>query len=200
MDTSEPIRLNTPPPVPLLDIKDLTVEFSTRRGIVKAVQHINIAVAKGETLAIVGESGSGKSVTSLAIMGLHPTTAKITGSITLHGEELLSRSDESLSKIRGESLSMIFQDPLSALTPVYSIGDQIVEAIQVHHDMSKAAATKRAVELLDLVGIPNPDVRVKSFPHEFSGGEVEAQSPYGFDRPGLAREGDVQVFHLQHRA
>ena len=94
-------------------------------------------------MAIVGESGSGKSVTSLAIMGLHPETAKITGSITLHGDELLSRNEESMSRLRGESISMIFQDPLSALTPVYSIGDQIVEAIQVHHDVSKAAATKR---------------------------------------------------------
>jgi len=154
----------------VLSIRDLHVTFPSEGGLVQAVRGLSFDLAAGESMAIVGESGSGKSVTSLAIMGLHPDTAKITGSITLHGEELLSRNDESMSRLRGESLSMIFQDPLSALTPVYSIGDQIVEAIQVHHDVSKAAATKRAVELLDLVGIPNPAVRVKSFPHEFSGG------------------------------
>ena len=154
----------------VLSVRDLHVTFPSEAGLVQAVRGLSFDLAAGESMAIVGESGSGKSVTSLAIMGLHPDTAKITGSITLHGEELLSRNDESMSRLRGESLSMIFQDPLSALTPVYSIGDQIVEAIQVHHDVSKAAATKRAVELLDLVGIPNPEVRVKSFPHEFSGG------------------------------
>ena len=148
----------------VLSVRDLHVTFPSEAGLVQAVRGLSFDLAAGESMAIVGESGSGKSVTSLAIMGLHPDTAKITGSITLHGEELLSRNEESMSRLRGESLSMIFQDPLSALTPVYSIGDQIVEAIQVHHDVSKAAATKRAVELLDLVGIPNPEVRVKSFP------------------------------------
>ena len=154
----------------VLSVRDLHVTFPSEAGLVQAVRGLSFDLAAGESMAIVGESGSGKSVTSLAIMGLHPETAKITGSITLHGEELLSRNDESMSRLRGESISMIFQDPLSALTPVYSIGDQIVEAMQVHHDVSKAAATKRAVELLDLVGIPNASVRVKSFPHEFSGG------------------------------
>jgi peptide/nickel transport system ATP-binding protein len=154
----------------VLSVRDLHVTFPSEAGPVRAVRGLSFDLAAGESLAIVGESGSGKSVTSMAIMGLHPETAKITGSITLHGEELLGRSDESLSRLRGESLAMIFQDPLSALTPVYSIGDQIVEAIQIHHDVSKAAAMKRAVDLLDLVGIPNPQVRVRSFPHEFSGG------------------------------
>jgi glutathione transport system ATP-binding protein len=154
----------------VLSVRDLHVTFPSEAGQVHAVRGLSFDLAPGESMAIVGESGSGKSVTSLAIMGLHPATAKITGSIKLHGEELLSRNDESMSRLRGESIAMIFQDPLSALTPVYSIGDQIVEAIQVHHDVSKAAAMKRAVELLDLVGIPNPDVRVRSFPHEFSGG------------------------------
>jgi peptide/nickel transport system ATP-binding protein len=154
----------------VLTVRDLHVTFPSEAGPVKAVRGLSFDLAPGESMAIVGESGSGKSVTSLAIMGLHPATAKITGSIKLHGEELLSRNDESMSRLRGESIAMIFQDPLSALTPVYSIGDQIVEAIQVHHDVSKDAAMKRAVELLDLVGIPNPDVRVRSFPHEFSGG------------------------------
>jgi len=145
----------------VLSLRDLHVTFPSEAGPVKAVRGLSFDLAVGESMAIVGESGSGKSVTSLAIMGLHPDTAKITGSIRLHGDELLSRNDESMSKLRGESISMIFQDPLSALTPVYSIGDQIVEAIQVHHEVPKASAMKRAIELLDLVGIPNPRVRVR---------------------------------------
>ncbi|HET9650480.1 MAG TPA: ABC transporter ATP-binding protein [Microlunatus sp.] len=154
----------------VLSVRDLHVTFPSEAGPVQAVRGLAFDLAAGETMAIVGESGSGKSVTSLAVMGLHPNTARITGSIKLHGDELLGLNDDKMSRIRGESLGMIFQDPLSALTPVYSIGDQIVEAIQVHHDVSKAAATQRAVDLLDLVGIPNPQVRVRSFPHEFSGG------------------------------
>src|SRR3954469_15837694 len=154
----------------VLSVKDLHVTFPSEAGPVQAVRGLSFDLAAGETMAIVGESGSGKSVTSMAIMGLHPPTAKITGSVTLHGDELLNRNDEAMSQLRGESLAMIFQDPLSALTPVYTIGDQIVEAIQAHHDVSRSAAAKRAVELLDLVGIPNPQVRVRSFPHEFSGG------------------------------
>ena len=154
----------------VLSVQDLHVTFPSEAGPVKAVRGLSFDLAAGETMAIVGESGSGKSVTSMAIMGLHPPTARITGSVTLHGDELLGRQDEAMSRLRGESLAMIFQDPLSALTPVYTIGDQIVEAIQTHHDVSRAAATQRAVELLDLVGIPNPQVRVRAFPHEFSGG------------------------------
>src|SRR4051794_39390912 len=154
----------------VLSVKDLHVTFPSEAGPVHAVRGLSFDLAAGETMAIVGESGSGKSVTSMAIMGLHPPTAKITGSVTLHGDELLNRNDEAMSRLRGESLAMIFQDPLSALTPVYTIGDQIVEAVQAHHDVSKAVAMNRAVDLLDLVGIPNPQVRVRSFPHEFSGG------------------------------
>ncbi len=154
----------------VLSVNDLHVTFPSEAGPVRAVRGLSFDLRAGETMAIVGESGSGKSVTSLAIMGLHPRTARITGSIKLHGQELLGLGDEAMSTIRGEDLAMIFQDPLSALTPVYTIGDQIVEAIQTHHDVPKATAWNRAVELLDLVGIPNPDLRVKSFPHEFSGG------------------------------
>ena len=154
----------------VLEVRDLHVTFPSEAGPVQAVRGLDFTLAAGETMAIVGESGSGKSVTSLAIMGLLPSTAKITGSVRLHGDELLGRNDESMSKLRGESLAMIFQDPLSALTPVYTVGDQIVETMQVHHAISKADAMNRAVELLDLVGIPNPKVRVRSFPHEFSGG------------------------------
>jgi peptide/nickel transport system ATP-binding protein len=154
----------------VLEVRDLHVTFPSEAGPVKAVRGLDFTLAAGETMAIVGESGSGKSVTSLAILGLHPQSARITGSIKLHGDELLGRSDEDMSKLRGEELAMIFQDPLSALTPVYTIGDQIVETMQVHHSISRADAMNRAIDLLDLVGIPNPAVRVKSFPHEFSGG------------------------------
>ena len=154
----------------VLSVRNLHVTFPSEAGLVKAVRGLSFDLRAGETMAIVGESGSGKSVTSLAIMGLHPRNARIAGSITLHGHELIGLNDAEMSKIRGEDLAMIFQDPLSALTPVYTIGDQIVEAIQTHHDVGRTQAWKRAVELLDLVGIPNPQLRVKSFPHEFSGG------------------------------
>ncbi|CAA9401319.1 MAG: Oligopeptide transport ATP-binding protein OppF [uncultured Propionibacteriaceae bacterium] len=154
----------------VLSVADLHVTFPSEAGPVRAVRGLSFDLAAGETMAIVGESGSGKSVTSLAVMGLHPDTAKITGSIKLHGEELLGRGDAAMSNLRGNELAMVFQDPLSALTPVYTIGDQITETIQIHRDVSRSAAMKRAVELLDLVGIPSPQLRVKSFPHEFSGG------------------------------
>ncbi len=155
---------------PVLSVQDLHVTFPSEAGPVQAVRGLSFDLLAGETMAIVGESGSGKSVTSLAIMGLHSSSAKITGSVKLHGTELLGRSDRDMSRIRGDGLAMIFQDPLSALTPVYTIGDQLVEAIQAHYDVSTSVATRRAVELLDLVGIPNPQQRVKSFPFEFSGG------------------------------
>ena len=124
----------------------------------------------GRTLGIVGESGSGKSFTSLAVMGLLPEYAKVTGSVKFGGDELLGKSDAAMSKIRGNGIGMIFQDPLSALTPVYDIGTQLVEAIQAHNNISKSKAMDRAAELLDLVGIPEPKKRLRSFPHEFSGG------------------------------
>jgi peptide/nickel transport system ATP-binding protein len=154
----------------VLSVRDLHVTFPSEAGLVRAVRGLSFDLAAGETMAIVGESGSGKSVTSLAIMGLHPPTTRITGSIKLHGEELLGQNDDQLSTLRGRDMAMIFQDPLSALTPVYTVGDQIVEAIQAHYDISSAKAWQRAVELLDLVGIPNPQTRAKSFPFEFSGG------------------------------
>src|SRR5262245_1182765 len=127
-------------------------------------------VHRGEVLGIVGESGSGKSVSSLAVMGLLPPHAQVSGSARFDGEEMLGRSDRDLSRIRGRKISMVFQDPLSALTPVYTVGDQLAEAILVHQDVDKKAAWRRAVELLALVGIPNPEQRASAFPHEFSGG------------------------------
>lgn len=157
---------------PLLEVQDLTVTFPGRGGnAVQAVRGVNYQVAPGEFLGIVGESGSGKSVSSLAVMGLLPSSAKITGSLRFRGQDLLTLNDRQLSKLRGREMAMIFQDPLSALTPVYTIGQQIEEALTLHNrGISAASAHKRAVELLKIVGIPGAERRVRAFPHEFSGG------------------------------
>lgn len=158
-------------PKPLLQVKDLTVTFPNAKGGVRAVRGVDYTVDEGEFLGIVGESGSGKSVSSLAVMGLLPSSAKITGDITFRGESLLGMSDRALSKLRGREMAMIFQDPLSALTPVYTVGQQIVEALTLHDkSIPQRSAEKRAVELLQIVGIPAAERRVKAFPHEFSGG------------------------------
>ncbi|WP_420174564.1 dipeptide ABC transporter ATP-binding protein [Luteococcus sp. OSA5] len=156
--------------VPALQISDLNVRFPSEDGVVHAVRGVNLQVDSGEVLAIVGESGSGKSVTSMAVMGLLDQSARVDGSVKLHGTELIGRDDNWMSDIRGRKVAMIFQDPLSALTPVYTIGDQIVEALQIHQKIDDEAAHERALELLRMVGIPNPEVRAKAFPHEFSGG------------------------------
>ena len=158
-------------PEPILTVSDLTVTFPSEAGTVRAVQNLNYEVRSGEALAIVGESGSGKSVSSLAVMGLLPDTATISGGIEFMGQDLFSLNDRRLSQLRGDKISMIFQDPLSALTPVYTIGDQIAEAIQLHHpQVSRAASADRAVQLLESVGIPEARRRARQFPHEFSGG------------------------------
>jgi glutathione transport system ATP-binding protein len=161
------------PNAPLLEVTDLSVTFSSEAGPVNAVRSLSYEVRHGEVLGIVGESGSGKTVSSLAIMELLPRNARVTGSVRFQGRELIGRSDKELSDIRGRKVSMIFQDPLSALTPVYTVGDQIAEAILVHRDhkdVGREAARARAIELLELVGIPNPRQRATAFPHEFSGG------------------------------
>lgn len=155
---------------PLLEVSDLRVSFPSEEGRIEAVRGVDYTVADGEVLAIVGESGSGKSVSSLAVMGLLPEQARVGGSIRLRGRELVGLGDKELSQLRGSTVSMVFQDPLSALTPVYRVGEQIAEALLAHGAMSKEAAGKRAVELLDLVGIPDPELRARAFPHEFSGG------------------------------
>ncbi|MGP5081545.1 dipeptide ABC transporter ATP-binding protein [Corynebacterium variabile] len=155
---------------PVLSVRDLSVSFPSEAGTVNAVRGVSFDLYPGRTLGIVGESGSGKSVTSMAAMGLLPDYAKITGSITYDGRELVGMSDRDMCDIRGNGIGMIFQDPLTALTPVFTVGDQIVEAILCHQNVSNKAAWKQAVELLDLVGIPEPDKRVRAFPHEFSGG------------------------------
>jgi len=157
-------------PGALLEVHDLDVSFPSESGPVRAVRGLSYHLAPGEVLGIVGESGSGKSVSSLAVMGLLPSSATVTGSIRFKGSELRGLDDKEFSRLRGEGISMVFQDPLSALTPVYTVGDQIAEAIRIHRDVSRDEAAKRAVELLDLVGIPNAAERVRAFPHEFSGG------------------------------
>jgi peptide/nickel transport system ATP-binding protein len=154
----------------VLEVENLTVGFPTDDGLVKAVRGVSYQVRRGEALGIVGESGSGKSVSSLAVMGLLPRTAKIEGSARVLGQEMLGLSDEEISKVRGNKIAMIFQDPLTSLNPVYSIGYQIAEAVLAHNDLSKEQARRRAVELLDLVGIPFPEQRVHAYPHELSGG------------------------------
>lgn len=154
----------------VLRIRDLRVTFNTQMGQLKAVRGIDVDVAPGEILGVVGESGSGKSVSFLAAMGLLPNSATITGSVMLDGEELIGAKRKAIRSVRGKSLAMVFQDPLSALNPVHRVGDQIVEMIQSHQDMNTHDAEKRAVELLEIVGIPQPDERSRQYPHEFSGG------------------------------
>ncbi|WP_345285755.1 ABC transporter ATP-binding protein, partial [Kitasatospora albolonga] len=151
---------------PLLEVADLAVDFGSQ----PAVRGVDLTLRRGETLGIVGESGSGKSVTALAVLGLLPGAARVKGSVRLEGRELVGLPSRELAGLRGNKVAMVFQDPLSAFTPVYRIGDQIVEAIRVHQKLDRAAARTRAAELLDLVGIPDPRRALDSFPHEFSGG------------------------------
>ena len=155
----------------LLDVRDLSVRFNTRDGVVQAVSNLSFTVRRGETLGVVGESGSGKSVTSLAIMGLlNPATAVITGEILFEGRDLLKLKPNELRHVRGRDVSMIFQDPFACLHPMYRVGDQIAEAVLAHEKVGKKQAWNRSVELLGAVGIPNAAIRAKDFPHQFSGG------------------------------
>ncbi len=154
----------------LLEVKDLKVSFNTSDGVVQAVRGVTFSVDRGKTLGIVGESGSGKSVSTQTLMGLTPG-AKVSGQALFEGEDLLSMGPDRLRRIRGPQISMIFQDPLSSLHPLFKVGWQIVEMIRTHEpDVSKAAARGRAIELLGMVGIPQPDRRVDDYPHQFSGG------------------------------
>jgi peptide/nickel transport system ATP-binding protein len=154
-----------------LQVKDLRVHFPTDDGVVKSVDGLSFNLERGETLGIVGESGSGKSVTSLSIMGLHPPgTARISGQVVLDGDNLIGASREHIRRLRGKNMAMIFQDPLSAMHPFYTVGQQIIEAYRVHNSVSKKVARKHAVDMLDRVGIPEPSARVDDYPHQFSGG------------------------------
>jgi peptide/nickel transport system ATP-binding protein len=156
---------------PLLRVEDLRVEFPTEDGVVHAVDGVSYEVQRARTLGIVGESGSGKTVSSLTTLGLTRTQgARISGRILFDGKDLVALSESELRTIRGNEIAMIFQDPLSSLHPFFKVGAQLIEAVRVHQDVSKDVARKRAVELLGLVGIPDPNRRVDEYPHEFSGG------------------------------
>jgi peptide/nickel transport system ATP-binding protein len=162
---------------PFLDVRDLKVHFGTEDGLVRSVDGISFQLERGKTLGIVGESGSGKSVTSMSLLGLHRRAdrkgrggAIMQGEIWLDGQELVSAPSARLRAMRGQKMAMIFQDPLSAMHPYYTVGAQIAEAYRVHHDVSKAQARARAVEMLDRVGIPQPNSRADDYPHQFSGG------------------------------
>jgi peptide/nickel transport system ATP-binding protein len=158
-------------PERLLEVDDLEVSFQTEDGLVRAVDGVSFTLDRGEVMAIVGESGSGKSVTVMTLMGLtRGPNSRFGGSVRLGDRELLSASEEMLESVRGKEIAMIFQDPISSLSPVHRIGDQIVEQIRAHEKISKAAALDRAVDLMERVGIPRARDRARAFPHEFSGG------------------------------
>jgi oligopeptide/dipeptide ABC transporter ATP-binding protein len=156
----------------LVDVRDLKTYFDTDEGTVKAVDGVSFHIDKGETLAVVGESGSGKSVTSLSMMRLIPSPpGRIAGGeILFAGEDLAKKSEREMRKIRGNDISMIFQEPMTSLNPVYTVGDQIAEAITLHQGKTRRQAMKLAADMLDLVGIPEPGKRVKNYPHQMSGG------------------------------
>ena len=156
---------------PVLSVQNLRVEFTTRRGVLRAIDGISFDIAKGEVLGVVGESGAGKSVTGNAVIGLIDAPGRIAGGeIRLSGRRIDNLPAEEMRKIRGKRIGMIFQDPLTSLNPLYKIGEQIIETIRTHSNLSESAARKRAIELLAEVGIPAPDKRIDSYPHEFSGG------------------------------
>ncbi len=157
----------------ILEVKDLVVQFNTDRGVITAVNGVNLEVYKGKTLGVVGESGSGKSVTALSVMGLIPSPpGKIaSGSILYRGEELTTIEQTDMRKIRGNKISMIFQEPMTSLNPVFTVGNQIEEVLKLHQrELSKVERKKKAIEMLTLVGIPSPEQRVKEYPHQLSGG------------------------------
>jgi len=156
---------------PILSVADLRVSFATDEGVVHAVDGVSFDVNPGEVVAIVGESGCGKSVTAQTLIGLtRSPNATISGTATFGGRDLIGMPDDELRTLRGEHIAMVFQDPMTSLNPVYRVGDQIAEMIRAHRDVSKKEALDRAVELLHAVGIPNPERRVRDYPHEFSGG------------------------------
>jgi oligopeptide transport system ATP-binding protein len=156
---------------PLLSVEGLEVRFKTERGIVHAVNGISFDIAPGETLGIVGESGCGKSVTSLALLGILARNGRVTGGRAMFdGRDLLQLSDRQLREVRGREIAMIFQDPMTSLNPVLTVGRQIREALQTHFGLDKAEANARTADLLDQVGIPSPKMRLKDYPHQFSGG------------------------------
>jgi oligopeptide/dipeptide ABC transporter ATP-binding protein len=158
---------------PLLQVRDLRVRFPTPSGPIEAVSGVSFTVSAGETLAVVGESGSGKSVSSLAVLGLLGGGRVTGGSIRFQGEELVGADPERLRRLRGAEIAMIFQNPMSSLDPLFTVGDQIAEVLRIHRAVSRRHARRRAVELLAEVGLPDPARRVRSYPHELSGGQQQ---------------------------
>ncbi|MGN1070163.1 MAG: ABC transporter ATP-binding protein, partial [Candidatus Fimadaptatus sp.] len=157
--------------MPLLEIKDLRTSFSIQAGTVKAVRGLNLTVDYGESVGIVGESGSGKSVSMLSVMGLLPVNAHVSAqSIMFDGRELMNMDEKAKRKMHGSEIGMVFQDPMTSLNPLYTIGSQLMEPIRIHTGATKAQARERALEMLRLVNIPSPESRLKQYPHEFSGG------------------------------
>ncbi|MFG2225252.1 dipeptide ABC transporter ATP-binding protein [Streptomyces sp. NPDC048644] len=162
--------LPTETTTPVLSVRDLRISFPSESGPVEAVRGVSFDLLPGRTLGVVGESGSGKSATAMGIMGLLPPSAALTGQVLLGGRDLAGLGDKALSDVRGKAIGMVFQDPLSALTPIFSVGRLLADTLRIHQNLTKRAAWEQAVELLDLVGIPDPRNRARSFPHEFSGG------------------------------
>ncbi|WP_248928223.1 ABC transporter ATP-binding protein [Paenibacillus hamazuiensis] len=155
----------------VLKVNDLTVYFDTAHGVAKAIDRLNFELQKGQIMGIVGESGCGKSLTSRAVMGLLPSVvSKVSGQIYFYGDDLLVKSEPEMRKIRGNEISMIFQEPMTSLNPVYTIGNQLTETIRLHQKVNKKEAYVKAIEMLQLVRIPSPEKRFKQFPHELSGG------------------------------
>jgi peptide/nickel transport system ATP-binding protein len=155
----------------LLEVGGLTITLQTHRGPARAVRDVSFSLEKGETLGLVGESGCGKSMTAMALMGLLPEGAKVEGSIRLAGEELLTKTDAQMGEIRGDRIGMIFQEPMTALNPVHTVGKQVAEPLRLHRGMSASDARQKTIALLDRVGIPDAARRIDAYPHQFSGGQ-----------------------------
>ena len=159
------------PPLPLLAVSNLHIRLQTPRGPADAVRSINFTLARGETLGLVGESGCGKSLTAMALLGLLPDSAQVSGSIRLDGAEMLGQNDATLCRIRGKRIGMVFQEPMTALNPVHTIGRQVAEPLRLHLGLSATAARAQALALLDRVGIADAARRMDQYPHQFSGGQ-----------------------------
>ena len=157
--------------MPLLEVRDLSIELRTHRGPALAVRDASFSLERGDSLGLVGESGSGKSITAMALMGLLPEGAKVTGSIRFDGQELVGQSERALCALRGDRIGMIFQEPMTALNPVHTVGHQVAEPLRLHRGLSAADARKEAIALLDRVGIPDAAKRIDAYPHQFSGGQ-----------------------------
>ncbi|HOV20752.1 MAG TPA: ATP-binding cassette domain-containing protein, partial [Ottowia sp.] len=155
----------------LLEVRHLRVDLRTHRGSAPAVRDVGFTLERGDTLGLIGESGCGKSMTALALMGLAPDNATVSGSVRLNGQELIGLGDRGWRELRGNRIAMIFQEPMTALNPVHRVGAQIAEPLILHRGMTAAAARTRTIELMTRVGIPEPVRRVDSFPHQFSGGQ-----------------------------